>query len=69
MVCSEQQRLISQVQEHLINLADLARAEVDAMRDESENTWLEIDRQIELAIGEKERALGALKQHRHEHGC
>jgi hypothetical protein len=30
---------------------------------------MEIDRQIETALGEKQRALGALKEHRREHGC
>ena len=52
-----------------MRLSKLAHAEADAMRTGNESTWMEIDHQIELTIGEKERALGALKQHRQEHGC
>jgi len=57
------------VQHHLTHLAELARAEAEAINCESENTWLAIDQEIENTVGEKERALGAFKQHRAEHGC
>jgi hypothetical protein len=30
---------------------------------------MEIDKQIEHAVGAKERALGALRAHRADHGC
>jgi hypothetical protein len=30
---------------------------------------MQLDRELELAIGEKERLFGALRQHREEHGC
>ena len=60
---------MDEIQRHLVHLSELARAEVEAIKSESEKTWLEIDRQIENVVGEKERSLGALNQHRTEHGC
>lgn len=57
------------VQQHLVHLAELARAEAEAITSKSDNTWLAIDREIENVVGEKERALGAFKQHQTEHGC
>jgi len=67
--CQRQQELLAEVQRILLKLSELARAESKAMESRSENAWLEIDKQIELTIGEKERSMGALKQHRDEHGC
>ena len=69
MFCLEKQELIAQVESCLERIAKLARAGVDVLRDELEEDWLEIDRQIEAAFGEKERSVGALRQHRKEHGC
>jgi hypothetical protein len=62
-------QLMTEVQQHLTHLAELARAEAEAISCKSDNTWLAIDREIEHAVGEKERSLGALKQHQNEHGC
>lgn len=31
--------------------------------------FLQYDRQLELLMGEKERAVGALREHDEEHGC
>ena len=67
--CLEQQRLMEIVQQHLIRIADLSRATADAVGHRNENLVRELDRQIEREIGAKERALGALRQHREEHGC
>ncbi len=66
--CLRQQELIAEVQRHLVRLAQLARAESELISGDSE-AWLEIDKEIELQIGEKERSMGALRQHREEHGC
>ena len=69
MICPKQQELMAVVQDILTHLAELARAEAEAVQYKTENTWMEIDRQIERAIGQKERAIGALRQHMQEHGC
>lgn len=67
--CVEQQRLIEVVQQHLIRIAELSRATADAMASRNDDLIAELDRQVEREIGEKERALGALRQHRKDHGC
>lgn len=58
-----------EVQDHLRRLAELAREEIEAINSKDETTWMKIDRQIEATLGEKERTLGALREHRSTHGC
>ena len=67
--CARQQELNEEVQRHLKRIAELAHAEVDALQDRHTNLWLKLDKEIELEIGEKERCIGALNEHRREHGC
>ena len=67
--CRRQQELIAETQHHLIRLSELARMQSEALQTGSENVVLELDRQVENALGEKERALGALREHRSQHGC
>jgi hypothetical protein len=69
MFCIKKQQLIAQVEGCLDRIAKLARTEAEAIREMGNGEWLDIDKQIEAAIGEKERAIGALWQHRQEHGC
>ncbi len=67
--CTRQQQLIAEVQRHLIRLSELALQEASVITRKDDNTWLAIDKQIEHELGEKERCLGALREHREEHGC
>ena len=67
--CARQQELIEQVQRHLIRLSELAREEVGIVGPQGRTKWLAIDQEIERELGEKERSLGALQEHRKEHGC
>ena len=67
--CHIQQTLIETVQSHLEQLAELSRAAKDALTDRDEPRTAEIDQRIEDELGLKERAMGALRQHRTEHGC
>jgi hypothetical protein len=67
--CQKQQELSDHVQQILIHIADLSRATADAVKDRNENLVRELDKLLETKIGAKERALGALGQHRQEHGC
>lgn len=69
MVCETQQKLAAEVQRYLSVLVDLAQAEREALRSRDDGLIMTIDRQIENAVGEKERAMGALRHHRREHGC
>ncbi|HJT88833.1 MAG TPA: hypothetical protein VJ732_13280 [Bryobacteraceae bacterium] len=67
--CLEQQRLIDVVLGHLTRISELSRATGDALSNRNENLARALDKQVETEIGAKERALGALRQHRQEHGC
>jgi len=67
--CLRQQKLIAAVQRHLTRLSALTRAAADALLDGNENAAKEMDQQAEREFGAKERAMGALRRHRHEHGC
>jgi phage shock protein A len=67
--CPERQRLMGKVQQHLIRIAELSHAAADALANGNENLVREVDSLVEHELGAKERALGALRQHREEHGC
>jgi hypothetical protein len=67
--CTRQQELIEEVQRHLLKISGLMRAISEAIANRSENTVAELDKQVDLEFGLKERAIGALQEHRKEHGC
>jgi hypothetical protein len=67
--CEQQQKLIDLVLDHLMRIAELSRATADALANRNENLARELDKRVENEIGSKERAFGALRQHREEHGC
>jgi hypothetical protein len=67
--CPKLQELIDEAQSHLIRLSELARMQADALASGSENLVMELDKQVENELGAKERSLGALQEHRREHGC
>jgi hypothetical protein len=67
--CFEQVLLMGKVQQHLIRLAELSRATADAKSDRNDNLARELDHEVENELGAEERALGALRHHREEHGC
>ena len=67
--CVTQIKLSEIVQAHLMQIASLSRATADALANQNENLAHDLDREVEREIGEKERAMGALRQHRVEHGC
>ena len=67
--CLRQQELIEDVQRHLMRISELSRATAEALAAGSEGLAAELDKEVELELGVKERAMGALYQHRKEHGC
>ena len=60
---------MADAQRVLGSLVDLMEREKVAVAVESDATMLAIDQEIERLFGEKERTMGALQQHRAEHGC
>jgi hypothetical protein len=67
--CRRQQELIEDVQRHLIRISQLTRAIAEALANHNENLAAELDKQVDLEFGLKERGMGALHEHRNEHGC
>jgi hypothetical protein len=67
--CPRQQELVAETQGYLMQLSELARREADAIQSRDEQEILAIDKEIEATLGNKERTLGALYEHRAEHGC
>ncbi len=67
--CTRQQELIEEVQRHLLKISGLMRAISEAIANRSENSAAELDKHVDLEFGMKERAIGALQEHRKEHGC
>ena len=53
----------------LRRLASLALKQADLIRRREGSGIEAIDRLIEITLRDKERSIGALKQHRIEHGC
>jgi len=53
----------------LRRLASLALKQADLIRRRERSDFDAIDRLIEITLRDKERSIGALKQHRIEHGC
>lgn len=68
-VCQIKLRLLQEAQRALARLGDLASQQIEALRREEYEAVSRLDGQIELSVGEKERALGALRQHHSEHHC
>jgi hypothetical protein len=67
--CIRQQELIEKVQVHLIRISELTRAIAEAIGNGNENLAAQLDKQVDSEFGLKERAMGALHEHRAEHGC
>jgi hypothetical protein len=67
--CATRAALTRQVDDVVARVVELIYRRSAAIEYGHENTVMVIDRQIEHSLGEKERAIGALLQHRKEHGC
>ena len=67
--CPEYSRLASYVENVLGNLAQLTTLHLDLFRAGDFSGCRRIDRGLENTVGEKEPAIGALRQHMIEHKC
>ena len=65
--CDQCRRLFDQVEHCLNHIPEVSREQAKAVARKDE-PWLDrLDRELEHAMGAKERALGALKEHWHNH--
>jgi len=67
--CPEYIRLEAAVSNVLSRLANVATIQAETFRSGNESEFVRLDKEIELIVGEKERAIGALRQHSKEHRC
>lgn len=67
--CPEYDRLSTEVENILGNLAQVTTLLLELFRSKDLNGVHRLDKQLELTVGEKERCIGALRQHIKEHNC
>jgi len=67
--CPEYMRLERAVREVLLSLANLATMQAEMFHSGNDAEFVRLDKQLELLVGEKERAIGALRQHAKDHQC
>ncbi|WP_109486892.1 hypothetical protein [Occallatibacter savannae] len=68
-ICAEYTRLAATVETILSKLTHLTSRHLDLFKSGDFAATKRLDRELELTIGEKERAIGALRQHMLEHKC
>ena len=69
MTCATQDELSERAMAVLEDLFSLVHRQIEVLKNSDNKIAHSLDENIELLIGEKERAFGALRQHRDEHGC
>lgn len=69
MDCPERDRLLGEASCALQLISDLTRKQIEVLYANDPQHLSRLDKQLELAFGEKERAIGALHQHQKEHAC
>lgn len=62
-------QLAAEAYDILNRLSDHIRKQKEAFNVGEDDRFMRLDRKLENMIGEKERAVGALRQHDQEHGC
>ena len=67
--CAEYDRLTSYVENVMGNLAQVTTLLLDMFRAGDYPACRRLDLDLENTVGEKERAIGALRQHMTEHKC
>lgn len=67
--CTRHDELLEEAQKVLESIHELSAKQVETIEQGVSQRFLSMDRQLELAMGEKERAIGALREHDREHGC
>jgi hypothetical protein len=50
-------------------LIELNASQIEALEKADHSKLFSLDKELELSFGRKERAFGALRQHKRDHGC
>ena len=67
--CAEYDRLHADVENVLGNLAQTSTLLLELFRSKDLEGVHRLDKELELMVGQKERSIGALRQHVKEHKC
>lgn len=67
--CPVEERLAKTVSAILTHLIEITTAQLQAFREHRDEDLSRLDKELENTFGEKERTIGALDEHRKEHGC
>jgi hypothetical protein len=67
--CREHDRLAAEVEQILNELAEKTTLLLELFRSKSPTAFARLDKELELLVGKKERAVGALRQHAKDHDC
>ena len=68
-MCEKNEELMEFIVGKLTKIVELAQAQTAARRNGDRKRAIELDKQLDLLYGEKERAVGAWQEHTSEHGC
>jgi hypothetical protein len=66
-LCIECAKLQYDVVSILEKLIEIETVQLEAFRADDTDRFARLDRELELAVGEKERRVGALRQHRFDY--
>jgi hypothetical protein len=69
MQCSKREELQKRAIDALSKINELAVQQIECIKASNQIRLMALDKETELAFGEKERAFGALLEHSKEHGC
>ena len=67
--CSKNRELLNVVVRKLDQLANLSNEQKAARESGDPGRAMDLDRELDLVFGEKERSVGAWQEHTREHGC
>jgi hypothetical protein len=67
--CDRCKELVETVDEVLKKLVALTKDQLTAFRKRDHGAFMRLDKELELTVGHKERSIGALREHRLEHGA
>jgi hypothetical protein len=69
MNCAERESIEQEVSAALSAVTELMKRQLEALKVADHHKMFALDRELENSFGRKERAFGALRQHRKDHGC
>jgi hypothetical protein len=67
--CEIHDHIASEAHRVLKKLHEITSRQIEAFDSGDRERFMKFDQELELMLGEKERTVGALRQHDEEHGC